>query len=153
MTKSEEAAASKEAEDFDLSALDAADEAVMTVQANGKDWKWTFAGPGHPKGIAQSERLSRERLHEDRMKEQAAVNGRKWKAPEVSPDESRARQAKFVIERLIGWSPIKVDGSLFTFTEDRALKLLMEPRKTALLIQALEFLGDDRSFTMRSETS
>lgn len=137
---------------FDLDQLDAADEATMTVVANGAltDWSWTFSGPGHPKTVEQSNRLSRERLHEERQKEQARANGRKWKAPEETVDEVRARNVGFVVERLIGWSPVKMGGKDYPFTSENARALLLDPRKGGLLIQALEFLGEEASFTPRS---
>ena len=52
------------------------------VMAGGQptDWKWTFAGPGHPNAAAQSNRVAREFLAKTRAKEQAQTNGKKWKA-------------------------------------------------------------------------
>lgn len=152
MTK--EKAAQAAMDDFDLSELDTADESYMTVLSNGKEtsWVWTFAGPGHPKAIEQSNRFGRERLHRERMQEQAQVNGKKWKPPEETPDEVKARNINVVIERLLDWSPVKMNGEPYPFSTENARKLLADPRKGALLIQALEFLGDENAFTRRSET-
>lgn len=138
---------------FDLNDLNAADESVMTVAVSGKptDWTWTFAGPGHPKAVEQANRLSRERLHDERQKEQARANGRKWKAPEETVDETRVRNVDFIVERLLGWSPVTMGGKDHPFTPENARGLLLDPRKGALLVQALEFLGDEASFTPRSE--
>ncbi|WP_425087768.1 branched-chain amino acid ABC transporter [Stappia sp.] len=140
---------------FDLSELDASDEAVMEVYANGKPtgWLWTFAGPGHPKAIEQSNRLAKERLRKEREIEQAQVNGRKYKATEETVDEALERNVRMVTDRLIGWSAIQMGGKDFPFTIDNAKALLMDRRKGQLLIQALEFLGDERSFTPRSANS
>ncbi|MGN6538939.1 MAG: branched-chain amino acid ABC transporter [Mesorhizobium sp.] len=142
------------ADSFDLSDLDTIDESKMTVVANGKltNWVWTFAGPGHQKSIDQSERLSRERLHRETQQEQARVNGRKWKAPDESVDEIRERNVRLVVERLLGWSPVTMGGQDYPFTADNAVKLLMDPRKPSLLVQALEFLGDEQAFAKRSVT-
>lgn len=143
---------SAKSSEFDLSDLDSMDESSMTVTSNGKltDWVWKFAGPGHPQTIAQTERLSRERLHREAQQEQARVNGRKWKAPEESIDELRERNARFITDRLLGWSAVKLQGAPYPFTPENAKKLLLDPRKSSLLIQALEFLGDDQAFTQRS---
>lgn len=140
---------------FDLSELDASDEAVMEVYANGNatGWLWTFAGPGHPKAIDQSNRLAKERLRKEREIEQAQVNGRKYKASEETVDEALERNVRMVTDRLLSWSAIQMGGKDFPFTIDNANALLMDRRKGQLLIQALEFLGDERSFTTRSASS
>lgn len=132
--------------------FDAYDEARMIVRVGGKPtgWTWIFAGPGHPKTVAQSNRLGRERLAEDAAKEQARVNGKKWKAPDESVDEVRERNIKWVTERLIGWSPVKIAGEMVEFSEDAARRLLSDPRKSDLLVQAIDFLSADMSFTKRS---
>ncbi|MEF2073482.1 branched-chain amino acid ABC transporter [Consotaella aegiceratis] len=149
MTTKEQAASPA----FDLADLDASDEDEMEVYSNGNQtgWKWRFAGPGHPKAIEQSNRLARERLQRERQQEQAQVNGRKWKAPEESPDEALERNVRVVTDRLLGWSPITMGGEPYPYSPENARALLMDRRKSALLIQALEFLGDERSFTTRSE--
>ena len=141
--------------EIDIADIDAADESDMTVVVNGKltTWIWTFAGPGHPKGIAQSNRLSRQRLHEDREKEQARVNGKKWKADEETPDEMRKKNANYVVERLLRWSPIKLSGEILPFSPENAMKLLLDPRKGSLLVQAVEFLSEDKSFIKRAATN
>lgn len=141
-----------ETKPFDIEALNSADEAHMTIMSNGAptDWVWTFAGPGHPQALAQSNRVSREQLAKNRLKEQAQANGRKWKAPEQSPDELLEDNVSFVLERLLGWSPVQLGGQDYPFTQDNARKLLMDRRKGALLQQAIEFILDDNSFTQRS---
>ena len=137
---------------FDLSDLDASDEAVMQVEANGKPtgWYWTFAGPGHPKSIEQGNRIAKERLRKEAAQEQAVVNGKKWKADENTVDEALARNVRIVTDRLLGWSPIQVGGRDYPFTIENANALLMDRRKGQLLLQALDFLGDESSFTQRS---
>jgi hypothetical protein len=149
MTKDQAASAIPE---FSLTDLEAADTSIMTVEVNGKltDWTWTFAGPGHPQTVAQSNRMARERLHQDRLKEQSITNGKKWKAPEETVDEVRERNVRSIIERMLDWSPVKIDGELYPFTPDNAYKLLIDRRRVGLLTQATEFLFADNSFTQRS---
>lgn len=141
--------------EFDFSDFAAADTAAMTVVVNGKlsTWVWTFAGPGHPQAVEQANRMARERLHEDRQKEAARVNGKKWKPSEQSVDESREKNINYVVERLVGWSPVKIGGADFPFSVENARKLLIDPARVGLLAQALEFIGDDNSFTQRSGTN
>jgi hypothetical protein len=137
---------------FDLSDIDAVDESKMTVVANGRPtgWIWTFAGPGHVRAIEQANRVARERLAKERSQEQAQVNGKKWRPPEETPDEALARNVGFVVERLLGWSDVTMAGEPFPFTLENARKILSDRRKSTLLLQALEFLGDEHAFTKRS---
>lgn len=148
MTKPETAGAVE----FSLSDFESADTSTMTVEVSGKltNWTWTFAGPGHPQTVEQSNRMARERLHQDRLKEQAITNGKKWKAPEETVDEVRERNVRSVVERIVDWSPVKIDGQDYPFTPENAYKLLIDRRRVALLTQATEFLFADNSFTKRS---
>lgn len=144
------------AETYDIDELDAADTADMTVLAKDGSltaWVWTFAGPGHPVSIAQANRLARERLHEDNQKEAARVNGKKWKAPDESVDQVRAKNINFVVERLVGWTGASRGGQVFAFSPENAREVLTDRRKSGLLTQALEYLGETSSFTQNSATN
>lgn len=140
---------------LDLDSLDGMDEANMNVFANGKPtgWIWTFAGPGHAQAIEQSNRISRDTLNRNRLKEQAQVNGKKWKAPDQTPDELREDNVRFVMERLLRWSDVTMGGQPYPFTAENARALLMDRKKVALLQQAVEFILDDNSFTKPSAAS
>ena len=141
--------------DFDIDNLNAADEGQMTVSVNGQltDWVWRFTGPAHEKTIAQNARVQREQLQKRRLQEQAQVNGKKWKAPEETPDEILKNNVDFVVERLLGWNTVTMGGQPYEFSEENARKLLMDRKKGALLQQAIEFILDDNSFTQRSDKS
>lgn len=140
---------------FDLDELDAIDEAEMTVVVNGKPtaWTWRFAGPGHAKTIAQSERLAREALHHQRQIETKRNNGKKWTAPEETPSELVDRNVNLIVERLLGWSDVTIGGKPLPFSAENARTLLKDPRKGQLLVQALEFLGDETAFSNRSASN
>ncbi|MGS1095879.1 branched-chain amino acid ABC transporter [Aquamicrobium terrae] len=143
-------------EELDLSDFDTVDEDVMTVKTkDGTEttWTWTFAGPGHPKTVEQSNRLAKERLRREKAQEQAVVNGKKWKAEDETPDEALDRNVKLVTDRLLGWSPINLNGTPFPYTVENANLILKDRRKGHILIQALEFLGDEVAFSGRSATT
>jgi hypothetical protein len=127
----------------------------MTVIAGGKltDWVWTFAGPGHPRAIAQKDRIMRESLDRNRQIEQAQINGKKWKAPARTAADVLEDNVVYVLERLIGWSPVSIGGEDYPFSEDNARKLLVDPKKGALLAQSIEFIQGDDSFTQGSAKS
>ena len=141
--------------DLSLDSLADASIATMNLVVGGRPsgWLWQFAGPGHEKHTAQQNRLSREKLHRDKLIEQARVNGKKWVAPEETPDGVRAENVAYVVERLIGWSPIRIDGADYPFSEENARSLLSDPKRLNVLTQALEFLSADSSFTQRSATT
>lgn len=137
---------------FDVAGLDTVDESEMEVMAAGRPtgWRFVFAGPGHPHAIAQSNRVARDSLAKQRAKEQAAANGKKWKSETQSPDDLLQDNVSFVMERLLGWSPVKMHGEDFPFSAENARKLLLDRKKGALLQQCIEFVLDDNSFTPRS---
>ena len=139
----------------DIDDFDAADTAEMTVLTPSgalSQWVWIFSGPGHPQTVAQSNRLARERLHESGQQEAARVNGRKWKPTEETPDQVRNKNATFILERLIGWRGATRGGQPFDYTPDAARAILLDPRKSGILVQSLEYLGETTSFTPRSES-
>jgi len=133
---------------FDLAALAPLEEAEMEVVANGQPtgWKWRFAGPSHPMGIAQKRRLLVERQKVDHEIRSARVNNRRWEAPMENPDDARNRNSDFVMERLIGWSNATIAGKPLPFTRDSAKKMLSDDRYDSLLVQSLEFLADSSTF-------
>lgn len=137
---------------FSENDLNNADEASMDALVNDRPsgWLWVFAGPGHEKTIEQNNKSSREALHREKMQDQARVNGKKWVAPDRTPDEVRGENVSWVVGRLLRWSAdVEMDGQPLPFSEDAARKLLSDPRKT-LLNQAIEFLTADKAFTKRS---
>jgi hypothetical protein len=143
--------AAVEFSDADFNAVDEADMAVV-MNCKPTTWVWTFAGPGHPRTVELENRAARERLHQERMKEQAVSNGRKWKAPDLTPDEIREKNVDWIVDRLLRWSPVKIDGQDYPFSPENARALLSDRKKVALFTQALDFLTADDSFTQRSAT-
>ena len=137
----------KKVPEFSMSDFGAADVADMTVVSNGKltDWVWTFAGPGHPQTIAQNNSLARERLHQDRQIEQQRANGKKVKLPEETPEEVRGRTVDWIVGRLVGWSPVRIDGQDYPFTAENARKLLADQRNVALSNKLFDILREKTS--------
>lgn len=142
--------------DFDLSELEADDEATLAIKnAAGKvtTWIWTFYGPGHPKTVALANRVSKKWLQEARDKEQAQVNGKKWKPEERSLDDVRSENVGVILERTKGFTPVKLNGELIEYSPDVARRLLLDPRKGALFTQIDEYLKEERNFMRPSAKS
>jgi len=142
---------------FDISAFDTQDVSEMTVMdpVSGKPttWKISFAGPGHEVTIAQSNEIARKSLADAKMKEQARVNGKKWKGEDKTPEEARQENADYFTARMLAWTPVKINGADYPFSRENAAKLLLDPRKGGLYNQILEFLRDDDAFMKRSATA
>lgn len=146
--------AAKAVPSFSLDAFEASDTGKMQVldaAGNPTGWWWEFAGPGHPKTEALSNRLARDRLHKQAQIEQSQVNGRKWKADQEDPSEVRAKNIADLVERLVGWSDVEIGGKPFPFSTEAAIEFLSHPKRIGVLTQAMEFVAAEKSFTPRSE--
>ena len=89
----------------------------------------------------------RKRLREDREKEQARINGRKWKGEERAPEDIRAENLGFWSTASSRWSPVSINGQDIPFSREAAMQLLGDPRKGWLFTQALDFVVADDTFT------
>jgi hypothetical protein len=142
---------------FDLGAVQALDTADMQVRHPVTDeltgWTITFAGPGHPQAQEQSERATRQRLSEERQQREALRQGRKWSGGEKTPDDLRAENVAVVADRVIGWSPISLNGTEQPFSRENATRILGDSHYGWLYKQCLDFLAADGSFLPRSATS
>jgi hypothetical protein len=142
---------------LDLADCEALDTAELDVRhpATGEPtgWRITFAGPGHPQVVALSDRDARKRLREEREKEQARVNNRKWKAEDRSPEEVRAENVGYVVDRIVAWTPVRINGEDVPFSRDAAMRLFTDPRKGWLLNQAADFVLAEQTFFKRSATT
>jgi hypothetical protein len=138
--------------EFNDADFNAADEADMAVVMNGTvtTWVWTFAGPGHPKTVEIENRAAREQLRNQHQVEQQRLNGKKVKLPEQTVDEIREKNVDWIVDRLLRWSPVRINGDDYPFSAENARALLSDRKKVALFAQALEFLTADDSFTQRS---
>ncbi len=116
-------------------------------------WVWTLAGPGHPKTLEQSDRLARENLRAARLKEQASVNRKKWIEPEKTPEEVRTENSHFFAQRVLGWTPARINGEDYPYTHENCVKLLLDPSYGLIYGQLAEYFRSDDSFTKRSATT
>lgn len=123
-------------------------EILLNGQPTG--WFWTFAGPAHPMGRAQSERLEREAMRQAAEIETAQANGRTYRPEEKEAGEMRASNINFVLERLISWNPVTINGERYDFTYERARALLEDRKKNQILAQALKFVTAEKAFMRRS---
>jgi hypothetical protein len=142
----------------DFSAALPLDESVLTIEApDGKPttWRVTLAGPAHPKTVVWADRAARQNLRRQQMQEQAQVNGKKWKAEERTPEEQRRQNVEWVVARIVGWTPVRIEQfspDPIPFSEPVAINLLSQPYMGFVFKQLVDYLSDEASFTKRSET-
>ncbi len=139
---------------FDLASVQIADVAKLTIKhpttSAPTTWIIEIAGPGHPVTEALQNEAQRERLLMQRDQEQARVNGRKWKGPDVDPEGETARTFGRIAKRLLGWSPVTMNGEAFPYSAENALAVMREPRFAWVTTQIIEFLGEDAAFIRAS---
>ena len=118
-------------------------------------WVLTMAGPGHPKTVAASNENRRKDLQRSARIEQAQVNGRKYKADDVQPDESRRDFVAGLVARIVDWTPVRFskDSPPITFNDAAAVDLLLQPRMAPYVAQITDFVLDEKSFMTASAIS
>lgn len=138
-----------------LSAMRAVDQSDLEILANGEPTGWviTLAGPGHPKTVALHDDVGRRVLHREAQKEQAQVNGRKYKAVETDIGARRRENVADVVARIIDWKGLNDDGAEIKFSADEAVKILLDPALGWAFQQVRDYLDDERSFMRRSATA
>lgn len=141
--------------DFDLSSLDARDEAQLAIRhpTSGEPttWIWTFYGPGHPRTIALADRVSKDALRKLAAQRTARINGKKWKDDdEQSLEQIRAENVDNILARTAGFSPVKIGATTIEYSEAAARELLLDRKKGWLIAQVMEFLADEASFMQPS---
>jgi hypothetical protein len=144
-------------EAFDIGELKSTDTADVAINSprdgTPTTWIWTLAGPGHPRSIEASNIAARDALRLQRAREQAIVNRRKWIEPERTPDEMRLENVKSFAMRVLGWTPARINGEDYPFSQENVVSLLVDPSFGKIYLQLLEYFTSDESFTDRSATT
>jgi hypothetical protein len=141
-------------EAFDIGELKSTDTAEVAINhpvtGSPTTWVWTLAGPGHQKSIEASNIAARDAIRLQRAREQAVANRRKWVEPERTPEEMRLENAKSFAMRVLSWTPARINGEDYPFSQENVVSLLMNPSYGKVYIQLLEYFTSDESFTARS---
>ena len=141
---------------LDLDALSsdtATHEILKPGGVEGTGWVITFAGPSHPRAVAWSNENSRRTLRKEQQVEQARANGKKYKAEDRDVDDVRRENIQWVVAHIVDWTPIDIGDGPVAFSDAAATELLLNRRMGWALVQMIDFLADDRSFTKRSATT
>ena len=146
MTDAIDLSADLPAETYDLAMLKPG-----TAEPNG--WVVTLAGPEHPKAVAFKNVAHRERLKREADMEAAQMNGRKVKPDVRSAEEDDLRSVRWLVSRIVSWTPIKVGGETIAFSDEAAAKLLLRPAMAPYVNQITEYLVSERAFMPRSATN
>lgn len=129
------------------------DEATIEmVSPAGKKTGWmvTLAGPSHPKRVDANNAAARKALQRSKQVEQAQINGKKYKSEERTPEDVRRENVEDIVARIVTWTPVRVGGEEFKFSDTRAVDLLVKPEMGWALAQIAEAQAEDASFTKGS---
>lgn len=138
---------------LDLSALATMDEGdlhILFPDGTKTGWVWTFAGPSHPRTVEINRKQAARFMAREQAKERAQVNGKKWKGDDETADEVFERSLDYIVDRLLRWSELAVDGAPLPCTPENAREVLSDRKYGLILDQVNTFLGEERSFTKRS---
>lgn len=123
-------------------------------------WKIVFAGPSHPKTIAQNNEMSRQQLDKAERIEMAQVNNRKWKGEGKQVDDLRRENVDWIMGRIVSWTPIKIKRFSAEDVElpenataeqiKRAKELLAQPYMLPYFGQMIDYVADQASFIAAS---
>lgn len=142
-----------ESEAVDITAFVPTEETVLDILTqDGKPtgWKWTLCAPSHPKAVAFADVQARRNLHKQKLIEQAQINGKKYHSEENTPEEARRENVGWIIARVIDFTPVKLFGETYTFSDKAAEDLLIKPELGFVLTQVSEALNADKLFTKTS---
>lgn len=116
-------------------------------------WVITLAGPAHPKAVAFKNAAQRDRLQKEAAIEASQMNGRKVKPDAKTPDEEDQRTVKWLVSRIITWTPIKIGAETIEFSDAAAIELFLRPVLAPLVSQIVEYLASERAFMPASAIS
>lgn len=132
------------------------DEAGIEMVAPGgrkTGWMVTLAGPAHPKRIAANDAAARKALQRSKEIDQAQINGRKYKVDEQSPEDVRRENVEGIVSRIVTWTPVRIGGETYEFSDKRAVELLMRPEMGWAVVQIAEAQADESRFTRSSASA
>jgi hypothetical protein len=142
---------------FDIDTLRSDDTGELTilhpVTGEPTTWVWTLAGPGHPRSIAEADKAAKQTLKEERERDQAMVNRRKYIAQERTPEQNRKMNAETFAARVISWTPARINGADYPYSHENVVKLLLNPAYGRVYVQLLEYFASEKSFTPPSATT
>lgn len=125
---------------------------VLDITQNGKDtgWKITLGGPEHPKAVAFADKQVRRNMEEGKRVRMALASGADLPDDEKEPDAVRRENIGWIVARIVDWTPIKVGGKVYAFSDDAAAELLVRPAFGFALTQIKRALDAEGRFTKRS---
>lgn len=116
-------------------------------------WVITLAGPAHPKTLAFKNSAQRDRLQKEAAIEATQVNGRKFKPDVRTPQDDDERTVKWLVSRIVNWTPIKIGSETIEFSDEAAVKLFLKPVMAPYIGQIVEYLQSERSFMPTSASN
>lgn len=125
---------------------------LQIIAADGKPtgWWWTLAAASHEKNVAFNEARAARNLERAKVLREAQMNGIRYEAEAITPDASRREDAQWIVARTLDWTPIKIGGQVYTFSDKATEDLLIKPEMLFVMMQVSKALNDDTRFMKRS---
>lgn len=113
-------------------------------------WLITLGGPEHPKAVAFADAQLRQGLEKARQARLALASGVEPAVEQKEPDEVRRENIAWMVARIVGWTPIRVGGKEYPFSDEAAFDLLTRPTFGGVVRQISRVLETEARFTRRS---
>ncbi|MIL10156.1 hypothetical protein BZU93_30325, partial [Salmonella enterica subsp. enterica] len=68
----------------------------------------------------------------------------------TTPEQDRRRSVQWISARVLGFTPVKINGQLYEHSDKTVEDLLIRPEMHFVLLQITKALNDDARFTARS---
>ncbi|MFC5353559.1 hypothetical protein [Azospirillum himalayense] len=113
-------------------------------------WVWKLAGPAHPVTLELDEATAKRNRDEESKRQAENIARIKANKPPLPDNRTiadlRERNVAYVATRVLGFSPVKLDGALIEFSPDMAKKLLADPAKEWLFNQIVGAVNAKEGF-------
>lgn len=116
-------------------------------------WAITLAGPAHPKAVAYKNARQQDELQRHAAIEAQQANGRKVKPDARTSEEENLRTVRWLVSRVVDWTPVRISGETFTFSDETATRLFLDPKMAAYTAQIVDYLTSERAFMPTSASS
>ena len=120
---------------------------ILSPAGKPTGWKWELAAVNHDKTVAFAEAEARRALDLAKAAREAQYNGRPLPSEERTPDQARRENMRWVVARVLSWTPVRIAGETFEFSDKATEDLLVRPEMGHVLTQITRALGDEARFT------
>lgn len=113
-------------------------------------WKITLANEHHDKPRVYAEERARRQLQREQAIARMIADGRQPEAEERTLESQRTDNVRYVVSHIVSWTPVRIAGETFEFSDETAFKLLSRYDMAWAYGQILDAIRDAGRFTKAS---